>query len=271
MTVTLASGAQKVIPPGGATSHLTHLNFLGVDLFKTATDASLGFTSAIPYFVLVGLVVLTGFMQTKQAQSRTPAANKQMNTVMKVLPVFFGLISLSFPAGLVLYFVVSNTWRLGQQEVVFRHLGQETAGGDKPKIGGAKTAIDVASTERSPDDGEDGAKEDGPSGDGRPGNGRARPTSKQKPGRQSPPEPAGKPTPSQPAAKAAKRAPARASSLPQRQLIPEERRGGGLRAMFQLPPPPTGNGGTRPSRGPSNGGGSQSAGSPRPAKKKRKR
>ncbi|HEY6317606.1 MAG TPA: membrane protein insertase YidC [Acidimicrobiia bacterium] len=275
MTVTLASGAQKVIPPGGATSHLTHINFLGVDLFKTATDASLGFGSAIPYFVLVGLVVLTGYMQTKQAQSRTPAANKQMNTVMKVLPVFFGLISLSFPAGLVLYFVVSNTWRLGQQEVVFRHLGQEKAGGDKPKLGGAKAAaIDVASTERSPDDGEDGTKGDapagdGPAGDGRAGNGRARPTAKQKPGRQPPPKPAAKLPPPQ---SAGKRSAARGSSLPQRQLIPEERaRGGGLRAMFQLPPPPAGNGGTRPSRGPSNGGGSQSAGSPRPTKKKRKR
>jgi YidC/Oxa1 family membrane protein insertase len=265
MTVTLASGAQKVVLPGGATSHLTHINFLGVDLFKTATDASLGFASAIPYFVLVGLVVLTGYMQTKQAQSRTPAANKQMNTVMKVLPVFFGLISLSFPAGLVLYFVVSNTWRLGQQEIVFRRMSLETAGGSPPKLGGAKAAaIDVASAERSPEDGEEGAK-----GDGRAGNGQARPAAKQKPGRQPPPKPAAKPAPRQPAAK---RAPARASSLPQRNLIPEERpRGGGLRAMFQLPPPPAGNGGTRPSRGPSNGGGSQSAGSPRPAKKKRKR
>ena len=48
MTITLSSGAQKTIAPGGATSHLTHINFLGVDLFKTATDASLGFVSAIP-------------------------------------------------------------------------------------------------------------------------------------------------------------------------------------------------------------------------------
>src|SRR5262249_23392043 len=48
---------------------------------------------------------------------------KQMATVMKVLPVFFGFISLRFPAGLVLYFFVSNLWRLGQQEVIFRRYG----------------------------------------------------------------------------------------------------------------------------------------------------
>ena len=35
-----------------------------------------------------------------------------------VLPVAFGLFSLQFPAGLVLYFLVSNLWRLGQQELI---------------------------------------------------------------------------------------------------------------------------------------------------------
>jgi hypothetical protein len=34
----------------------------------------------------------------------------------------FGVISLNFPAGLVVYFFVSNVWRLGQQEVIFRHI-----------------------------------------------------------------------------------------------------------------------------------------------------
>ena len=40
----------------------------------------------------------------------------------KVLPVLFGVISMNFPAGLVLYFLVSNLWRLGQQEVIFRKI-----------------------------------------------------------------------------------------------------------------------------------------------------
>ena len=46
-----------------------------------------------------------------------------MATIMKVLPVAFGIFSLHFPAGLVLYFCVSNFWRLGQQEVIFRRYG----------------------------------------------------------------------------------------------------------------------------------------------------
>ena len=272
MTVTLSNGTQKVIPPGGATAHLTHINFLGVDLFKTATDASLSFVSAIPYFVLVALVVFTGYLQTKQAQARTPAANSQMNTVMKILPVFFGLISLSFPAGLVLYFVVSNTWRLGQQEVVFRHMTASAAGG-AAKSSGKPAAIDVASTERSPDD------EDVPPGNGRGSPGQGKPVARGKAARPPAPKPAAKPAPKPaPRQPVAKRAQARASSLPQRALVQEQRpRGSGLRGLFQLPPPPTGNGGARPAAGPTrnpsgSNGGNQPSGRRRPTnKKKRKR
>ena len=119
---------------------VTHLDFLSMDLQKSATDSHGGVLSAVPYFALVGMVMFTGFMQTRQAQKRTPAANKQMGMVMRILPVFFGLISLNFPAGLVLYFFVSNLWRLGQQEVIFRHHGS----GAPP----AKGTIDVKSTER---------------------------------------------------------------------------------------------------------------------------
>ena len=67
---------------------------------------------------------------------------------MKVLPVFFGLISLQFPAGLVLYFFVSNLWRLGQQEVIFRKLGTRDHAAD------GKGAIDVASRDRGESDGD---------------------------------------------------------------------------------------------------------------------
>ncbi len=198
-SVTLASGVTKSIPAGGATSHLTHLSFLGVDLVKTATDTSLSFTAAIPYFVLVLLVVFTGYLQTKQAQARTPAANKQMNNVMKILPVFFGLISLSFPAGLVLYFVVSNTWRVGQQEVVFRHIGTAASPGPGKLGSGGRTAtaIDVTSTERSPDAGEPSGTK---SGDGHGGgNGQTRPDANRKAGRRPPPKAAPKPASRPPA------------------------------------------------------------------------
>ena len=278
-TVTLSSGVQKVIPAGSAATHLTHLSFLGVDLVKTATDPTLTFTSALPYYFLVLLVMFTGYLQTKQAQARTPAANKQMNTVMKVLPVFFGLISLSFPAGLVLYFFVSNTWRLGQQEIIFRRIGTPASpAGGAPKLGSGDrkaAAIDVASSEHvaEPDDESDttAGADDARTG----GNGRKPPPTRPKTGSRPTPKPAPKATPK----------PAPRKATPQRASVPEQRvRGGGLRAMFQLPPPPPGNGGGRPTpaRPPTSGSptrGSTGGSTARPAqppsrrrsKKKRKR
>ena len=223
---------------------INHQTFLGMDLQLSAVDAHSSIFSAAPYFLLVGLVMLTGFLQTRQAQKRTPVANKQMGMVMKVLPVFFGLISLQFPAGLVLYFFVSNLWRLGQQEVIFRKFGSAltpTKGG-KALPGGKQTAvIDVESKETAPGDPDDGA----PS------------------------------TPAAPKAAAAKPKPKPSAGSSGAASGPATSSRRGLRAMFELPPPPESNGGGTP--GSRSGGGTpQAKPKPPPAqkrsnKKKRKR
>ena len=96
--------------------------FLGMDLSLHATAVTGGFLDALPYFVLVGLVVVTGFAQARQSRRNAPNMNSQMAIVTSVLPIAFGLFSLQFPAGLVLYFLVSNMWRLGQQELIMRKI-----------------------------------------------------------------------------------------------------------------------------------------------------
>jgi YidC/Oxa1 family membrane protein insertase len=96
--------------------------FLGMDLSQHATAVTGGFMDALPYFILVGLVVVTGFLQARQSRRNAPNMNSQMAIVTTVLPVAFGLFSLQFPAGLVLYFLVSNLWRLGQQELIMRKI-----------------------------------------------------------------------------------------------------------------------------------------------------
>ena len=60
---------------------VNHLKFLSMDLTLGATDKHAGLINAVPYFVLVALVILTGFLQTRQAQKRTPVANKQISQV----------------------------------------------------------------------------------------------------------------------------------------------------------------------------------------------
>jgi YidC/Oxa1 family membrane protein insertase len=256
---------------GSNAAHLHHLTFLGIDLQKTATDATLGFPGALPYYLLVVLVMVTGYLQTKQAQSRTPAANKQMGTVMKVLPVFFGIISLSFPAGLVLYFFVSNLFRLGQQEVIFRRMGSALTPGAAPKLSNGDKrgdAIDVPSAERK------GAKA-----------GVAAPEPDEEPDEPEPPPPAKtparRPPPKNDRRRPPRPAPRPAAAQPTPAPIREATTGArGLRAYFQLPPPPP-NGGSRPNGGPrpaaSKGTGTAKGGGPPPQrrsgtqKKKRKR
>jgi YidC/Oxa1 family membrane protein insertase len=97
-------------------------HFLGMDLSQHATAVSGGFMDALPYFILVGLVIVTGFLQARQSRRNAPNMNTQMAMITSVLPIGFGLFSLEFPAGLVLYFLVSNTWRLGQQELIMRKI-----------------------------------------------------------------------------------------------------------------------------------------------------
>lgn len=102
--------------------------FLGMDMLQSPSSAtSAGLVDAIPYLVLVLLVVATGFYQSVQMTRRRKDDNQpenkqaqQMQTVAKIMPLFLGFISWGFPAGLVLYFAVSNLFRIGQQAVIFR-------------------------------------------------------------------------------------------------------------------------------------------------------
>jgi YidC/Oxa1 family membrane protein insertase len=147
----LCGGNATVDACSAAPGFPQHLEFLGMDLSVTALDASGSFFSVLPYFVLVGLVILAGYFQSRQTQRTTPAgANPQMQMIGKVLPIGFGVFSLWFPAGLVLYFLVSNLWRLGQQEVIFRRIhlphrarqeAKKTSGGKEPAV------IDVVEAE----------------------------------------------------------------------------------------------------------------------------
>ncbi|HYH51979.1 MAG TPA: membrane protein insertase YidC [Acidimicrobiia bacterium] len=118
------------------------LKFLGMDLGRAASEISGGFADALPYFLLIALVVVTGYLQFKQTQSRqTTQANPQMAIMGKIFPAMFAFISYSLPSGVVLYFLVSNAWQIGQQALIFRTMpapptvagGSVAATGSAPK------------------------------------------------------------------------------------------------------------------------------------------
>ena len=72
-----------------------------------------------PTYVLPVLSALTTFIQTKQTMPANGggAQNKMM---MYFMPLFIGYISLTFPAGLVLYWVVMNIMQIAQQSIMNR-------------------------------------------------------------------------------------------------------------------------------------------------------
>jgi YidC/Oxa1 family membrane protein insertase len=84
-------------------------------------------TDKIPYFVLIALMIATMFYQQRQMQSASPAgaSSQQQQTLLYLMPVMFGIFGFTFPAGLTLYWTVSNLWQIGQQYVLLKagHIG----------------------------------------------------------------------------------------------------------------------------------------------------
>ena len=106
-------------------SHSTTMNALGMDLAESASKAvGAGAYHAAPYVILIAIVGVTGWVQQKQIQGRTPNAQvpQQQQAVMKIMPFFLPVISIGLPAGLVLYFAVSNTYRVAQQWFIGRSI-----------------------------------------------------------------------------------------------------------------------------------------------------
>jgi YidC/Oxa1 family membrane protein insertase len=109
----------------------------GVDLSESASKA-LGdsFVHGIPYLILIGLVGATGWYQQRQTMARrTPGVevNAQQQAIMKFMPILLPVISFSIPAGVVVYFLVSNLYRVGQQAYIQRTMhGPATEPGTEP-------------------------------------------------------------------------------------------------------------------------------------------
>ncbi len=93
----------------------------GMDLSQSASKAlSQGVLHSLPYLALIAIVAVTGVVQQRQIQGRNPNAqvNPQQQMIMKIMPIFLPVISFGLPAGLVLYFAVSNLYRIGQQAFI---------------------------------------------------------------------------------------------------------------------------------------------------------
>lgn len=98
-----------------------HLNAFGMDLSHNAFSPHSSFAAAIPFWILLLVMAATSYMQTAQTMSRNPQAaqNPQMR-MMKFLPLIFVVFCIKFPAGVILYYAMSNVCRIVQQDLMYR-------------------------------------------------------------------------------------------------------------------------------------------------------
>jgi len=104
------------------------LYFLGMDMLTSPANSgeiTANVIERLPYFIAVAAVMAAGWYQQYQTirrQKGTAAADnpmmKQMQMLAKVFPIFFGFIAFNASSGLVMYFLTSSLFRIGQQHFV---------------------------------------------------------------------------------------------------------------------------------------------------------
>lgn len=76
-----------------------------------------------PYYILPVLMTVSMYAQSLLSP---PPADPLQAKIMKIMPLAFSVMFFTFPAGLVLYWVVNNTLSLAQQYVITRQIEKET-------------------------------------------------------------------------------------------------------------------------------------------------
>ncbi|HET7719997.1 MAG TPA: YidC/Oxa1 family membrane protein insertase, partial [Acidimicrobiales bacterium] len=141
----------------------------GLDLSESTTQAlGQSILHGLPYLILILVMIGAQYLQQKQVSARgtAAAAMPQQQILLKVMPAFFGVISIGFPAALVVYWVTSSIYRIGLQGYITKSLygGEDSIGKqahaaaaearamrekDKGKSGTAKPAPKPASPSSS--------------------------------------------------------------------------------------------------------------------------
>jgi YidC/Oxa1 family membrane protein insertase len=149
--VLTAGGGTRYLPDGSALVRAIEsqtATFLGMNLACRPSSAGRGIVevpggmldcgspiipAAIPFFVMVGLMVFTTYYQQKQMQLASGQQQAQMQLVLRIMPLFLGFISLSIPAGVLVYWVTTNGWQIGQQHVMLRAKARAEVEGSRPE------------------------------------------------------------------------------------------------------------------------------------------
>jgi YidC/Oxa1 family membrane protein insertase len=127
-----------------------HAKVFGVPLalgFKTASKAATfgANVSTVRIVTVIAIIVMatTTFLTQRQLMARNATSGnpmaQQQKMMLYILPPLFALFGLNFQAGVLIYWVTSNVWSLGQQHFVIKSMPVAVAGA--PGKPGATSAI----------------------------------------------------------------------------------------------------------------------------------
>jgi len=101
--------------------------------------------------VLVVLIVLyVGTQLLSSLMMSSPTMDRNQRMLMLFMPVFFVFFVINFPAGVLVYWITTNTWTMGQQFVIKRRIGPTTAAVLATDAGPAAGTSVVATTRNGP-------------------------------------------------------------------------------------------------------------------------
>jgi YidC/Oxa1 family membrane protein insertase len=105
-----------------------HATIFGAPLSETFVHANTPATRILT-IVLIVLMSLTTFMTQRQLMTKNMPASaldnpfaRQQKALMYILPLFFAISGVNFPIGVLLYWLTTNLWSMGQQFYVIRRL-----------------------------------------------------------------------------------------------------------------------------------------------------
>jgi YidC/Oxa1 family membrane protein insertase len=81
---------------------------------------------ATGWVLIVLLVLYVGSQLASSLMMSSPMMDPTQRRLMMLLPLFFVVIVINFPAGLLVYWITTNFWTMGQQYVVRRMIGPPT-------------------------------------------------------------------------------------------------------------------------------------------------
>jgi YidC/Oxa1 family membrane protein insertase len=156
-----------------------HANFLGAGLDEKFMGADSTSVKIVTLVMILGMSASQFFTQkqlmTKNMPPSAMEANpflRQQKVMMYLFPIMFAVFGINFPVGVLLYWLVSNLWSMGQQMYVIRRMpvvgskAHDAMLERQARKGRGGTPPAVADS--------DGPSGKGPSGKGSPGGARPR-------------------------------------------------------------------------------------------------